>query len=65
MAKVFPFKGIRPSRDKANLVTTRSYLTYSDEILKEKLDNNPFTFLHILNPEYKKVLKNQVFKSLN
>ena len=57
MAKVFPFKGIRPSRDKANLVTTRSYLTYSDEILKEKLDNNPFTFLHILNPEYKKSIK--------
>lgn len=57
MARVFPFKGIRPLRDKANLVTTRSYLSYSDEILKEKLDNNPFTFLHILNPEYNNKFK--------
>ena len=54
MANVRPFKAIRPTRDKAHLFTTRSYLTYSKETLKEKLEHNPYTFLHIINPEYKK-----------
>ena len=54
MVKVRPFKAIRPVRDKAHLFATRSYLTYSKETLKEKLENNPYTFLHIINPEYKK-----------
>ena len=53
MAIVRPFKAIRPTRDKANLVATRSYLSYSDETLKEKLEHNPFTFLHIINPDNK------------
>jgi uncharacterized protein (DUF1015 family) len=53
MAIVRPFKAIRPTRDKANLVATRSYLSYSDETLKEKLKHNPFTFLHIINPNIK------------
>jgi len=53
MAIVLPFKAIRPTRDKANLVATRSYLSYSDETLKEKLEHNPFTFLHIINPDNK------------
>ena len=54
MAKVRPFNAIRPTRDKVHLFATRSYLTYSEETLKEKLDNNPFTFLHIINPDYTK-----------
>ena len=53
MTSFIPFKGVRPTRDKANLVATRSYLSYTKQILNEKLDNNPFTFLHILNPDYK------------
>jgi len=57
MAIVLPFKAIRPTRDKANLVATRSYLSYSDETLKEKLEHNPFTFLHIINPDYKDKIK--------
>jgi uncharacterized protein (DUF1015 family) len=52
MAIVRPFKAIRPARDKANLVASRSYLTYSDETIKEKLDHNPYTFLHVINPDY-------------
>ena len=52
MAIIRPFRAVRPPRDKANLVASRSYLSYSDETLKEKLDNNPFTFLHIINPDY-------------
>ena len=54
MVKVRPFKAIRPTGDKAHLFATRSYLTYSEETLKEKLEHNPYTFLHIINPEYKK-----------
>lgn len=46
-----PFKAIRPTRDKAYLVATRSYVTYSEQALMDKLSNNPFTFLHIINPE--------------
>jgi uncharacterized protein (DUF1015 family) len=53
MVVVRPFKAIRPTRDKANLVASRSYLSYSEETIKEKLDHNPYTFLHIINPDYK------------
>ncbi|MBJ10547.1 MAG: hypothetical protein CMP66_03700 [Flavobacteriales bacterium] len=57
MASIRPFRAIRPTRDKASLVASRSYLSYSNKTLKEKLDNNPFTFLHIINPDYKKSVK--------
>ncbi len=57
MAIVRPFKAIRPTRDKANLVASRSYLSYSEKTLKEKLENNPFTFLHIINPDFKDKIK--------
>ena len=57
MASVQPFKAIRPTRDKANLVASRSYLSYSDETLTEKLDHNPYTFLHIIHPDYSDVVK--------
>ena len=53
MATIKPFKAIRPSRDKASLVASRSYLTYSENSLKQKLETNPYTFLHIINPDYK------------
>lgn len=57
MASVQPFKAIRPTRDKANLVASRSYLSYSDETLTEKLEHNPYTFLHIIHPDYSDVVK--------
>ena len=65
MATVQPFKAIRPTRDKAHLFATRSYLTYLEETLKEKLDHNPYTFLHIINPEYKKRIKKKVLRNSN
>lgn len=52
MANVQPFKAFRPVRDKVHLVASRSYISYSSEDLCRKLDENPFTFLHILNPDY-------------
>jgi uncharacterized protein (DUF1015 family) len=50
MISLKPFRAVRPTRDKAYLVATRSYLTYAPEILENKLKHNPYTFLHIINP---------------
>lgn len=52
MAKITPFKAIRPVRDKVHLVATRPYNSYKKNVLKAKLEDNPFTFLHIINPEF-------------
>ena len=51
MATILPFKAVRPTRDKVGLFATRTYLSYSKEGLKEKLINNPYTFLQIINPD--------------
>lgn len=53
MASVTPFKIVRPARDKANLVVSRSYHAYSDAELNQRLSYNPYSFLHILNPGFK------------
>ena len=52
MAKIIPFKAVRPTRDKVSLVTSRSYDEYSPGELASQLDFNPFSFLHVLNPAY-------------
>ncbi len=52
MTKIHPFKAIRPTRDKVHLVATRPFYTYKKNVLKAKLQDNPFTFLHIINPEF-------------
>ena len=46
-----PFAGVLPPPDKAHLVATRSYLTYSDYELQDKLSRNPFSYLHVIHPE--------------
>ena len=53
MAIVKPFKAIRPAKDKAFFVASRSYEEYSKEELKAILQYNPFSFLHIINPGFK------------
>ncbi len=53
MAKVIPFKAVRPTRDKVSLVAARSYQSYTQAELEARLDYNPFSFLHIINPGYK------------
>lgn len=53
MAVVKPFKAVRPSRDKVALVSSKSYEAYTPAELGAKLDFNPFTFLHVINPGYK------------
>jgi len=51
MSVIHPFKAIRPTRDKAQLVSTRPLTAYRKHILRAKLDENPYTFLHIIHPE--------------
>ncbi|MCK0159800.1 DUF1015 domain-containing protein [Allomuricauda sp. F6463D] len=53
MAIVKPFKAIRPTKDKAFFVASRSYEEYTNEELKAILQYNPFSFLHIINPGFK------------
>ena len=63
--KIIPFKAIRPVRDKANLFASRSYLTYSNKTIAEKINNNPYTFLKIINPDFdqeKKLFGKKKFK---
>lgn len=52
MAKITPFKAVRPVRDKVHLVATRPIYSYKKNVLESKLEDNPFTFLHIINPEF-------------
>ncbi len=53
MTLIRPFKAVRPTRDKAALVTTRSYDIYGEEELEAILKYNPLSFLHILRPGFK------------
>ncbi len=57
MADISPFKAIRPVRDKVHLVATRPYYSYKKNVLKAKLEDNPYTFLRIINPEFGSELK--------
>ncbi len=57
MAKIKPFKAIRPVRDKVHLVATRPFYSYKKNVLKAKLEDNPFTFLRIINPEFNSDIK--------
>ncbi len=52
MTVIKPFKAIRPTRDKAYLVATRPFYAYNKEVLHAKLNHNPYTFLHVINPEF-------------
>ena len=54
MIKILPFKAVRPPRSKANLVASRPIYTYKKHHLRAKLQGNPFTFLHVVNPDFLK-----------
>jgi uncharacterized protein (DUF1015 family) len=53
MPKITPFKAVRPTRDKVSLLASRSYESYTQEQLESRLRDNPFSFLHIVNPGFK------------
>lgn len=52
MAKIIPFKAVRPIADKVALVTCRTYDDYSPAELAAWLNFNPYSFLHVINPAY-------------
>lgn len=51
MAIIKPFKAIRPVRDKAHLVATRPVASYKSNVLRAKMESNPYTFIHIIHPD--------------
>lgn len=53
MAKITPFRAVRPTRDKVNLLAARSYDSYTAAQIESRLRDNPFSFLHIVNPGYR------------
>jgi uncharacterized protein (DUF1015 family) len=52
MATIKPFCAVRASRDKVALVSSRSYDAYSPAEIGAQLNFNPFSFLHIINPNF-------------
>ncbi len=52
MAHVHPFKAILPRADIASLVPSRTYVSYSRQELINTLREDPYTFLHIINPDW-------------
>jgi len=52
MANIVPFKGIRPAKDKVHLVASRSVDGYNRNELNDKLHGNPYTFLHVISPDF-------------
>ncbi len=63
MAKIAPFKAFRPTEDKVHLVASRSYVSYSQEGLIQKLHGNPYSYIHIINPEYDQDIKSESFSN--
>jgi uncharacterized protein (DUF1015 family) len=59
MANIQPFRAIRPVRDKVHLVATRPYYSYKPNVLKAKLEDNPYTLLHIINPEFNRLKRTE------
>lgn len=57
MAELRPFPAVRPAPDKVHLVASRSYVTYTPLKLRDKLEYNPYSFIHIINPEYREKRK--------
>lgn len=52
MATILPFKAVRPVVDKVHLVASRTVDNYSRSDLNDKLHGNPFTFLHVIHPDF-------------
>lgn len=52
MITIKAFKAIRPVRNKVHLVASRAVATYKKSVLEAKLESNPYTFIHIIHPEF-------------
>lgn len=67
MAKIIPFKAVRPTADKVSLVTCRTYDDYSSSELVAWLNFNPYSFLHVIHPAFahtQKITIDKRFKSV-
>ena len=53
MISIKPFKAVRPTRSKSSVVPTKPFYTYKKNILEAILEGNPYSFLHVINPEFK------------
>jgi len=53
VAIVKPFKAVRPTRAIVGLVAARPYQSYTVDERESRMDYNPYSFLHIVNPGYK------------
>lgn len=51
MAKVRPFRGIRPPRDIAHKVASRPYDVLNSEEARKEAVGNPYSLYHIIKPE--------------
>jgi len=49
MAKITPFKGVRPSKSNVQNFSSKSFKTYSETDLEEELKKHPTSFLSIIN----------------
>ena len=53
MAIIKPFKAVRPTRAIVGLVAARPYQSYTVDERESRMEYNPYSFLHIVNPGYK------------
>jgi len=51
MIELRPFRAWRPAPERAHLVGSRTYVSYSEEELAQRLAENPHSFLHVLRPD--------------
>jgi len=59
MAIIKAFKAVRPAPDKVHLVASRSVDAYSKVELNARLSINPYSFLHIIKPEFNDEVKSK------
>ena len=60
MIHLRPFRAWRPVPDKAHLVASRSYVSYTEEKMADKLAGNPYSFLHVAC-----VLRNRTYPKID
>ena len=55
-----PFKGLRPTKEKASSVTIASTDHLSEDMKKDHFKNNPWSYLNVFNAENKKKIKRAI-----
>jgi len=70
MIDIKGFRAFRPPQELVHLVSSRSYVSYKGESLKNKLEGNPFSYIHIINPEHNlesqsAPFSNELFESIS